>query len=1427
MHSKVVNPVKGMHPFNTYFIRRYCGILVTVFSLFSNLPAGFPQEGPSDSRSSNGYKFRQLTVDNGLSQNMISSIFQDHMGFMWFGTKDGLNMYDGYRLRQFKGDPANPYSLSDNYITVIHEDPLNRIWIGTFDGGLHYYDHRTDRFINFSHDPGDENSISHNHITAIRGDPSGKLWIGTQGGGMNLLICRDMELPLDKSSYRIARYDGPENDFPEAKARINTIAIDRNNQLWIGTPNYLFVFEPSNGRGKFRRVDFQRFYGPSQSASLNPDTEPAGGNVIIENAAGELLVGNKTGLFKLDRHEQVFREYRPAGKRLPVTNIMTASTLRHQGKEKIWLGSRGTIFILEPASGHYNWLSNETDQNMGLQRGWFTSLFTDRSGTIWLGSNGYGLSHYNPGNVKFNYPDDIWYDGQLRLSFVRNLSIRTFLESSYDFNTLWIGSNEGLFRIDRAHSLMYPVTIPEFSEEQTTPVYHLCEDEKGMIWMGTGRGLVRLNPKGNRVRLFPSGLTGADGNTEPRVCFVHSSKGNIWILTPNTIASLDQETGEFRHIRYNQDPLDESIEMVFPSILEDAVGNFWIAAKNGLNYFNVERFEVIQDQLTFDPPDNDPMEDVRTIISDRSEPDKFLWIGTGTGVFGRLDIKSGKLVDYTVQDGLAKSAICGMLSDSQGNIWISTNNGLLKFDISNKEFTKYSTADGLQSNEFNRGAYYKNHAGELFFGGINGYNCFFPSSVISRAYIPPVVFTGFRLYDNNHEIVAHSSFNVRESNQLKLPYNQNHFTIDFASLDFAFPENNRFAFSMTRSGESWIQTGNERSVTFTELKPGDYTLRIKGTNSDGIWSNKEAVLAIIIESPWWQKSWAYLLYFFIFAGALYSMRKYELGRLKLRNQMRIGSIETKKLKELDQLKSQFFANVSHEFRTPLTLIKGPLEDLMDNNTDPEKTRTFQLMHNHTSKLQGLINQILDLARIESGNYVVKASRGDIVGFIEGLALSFDTLAEKKGIILGIDTGPGLDRTETANRYYYDPDILEKIVINLISNAFKYTPENGRITVRIAQISDHDGMCMLEISIEDTGIGIPADQLPHVFDRFYQGEGSNTMNQVGSGIGLAFVHELAGIHGCKIHVESQVGSGTVFILRIPEGKKHLAPDQIRGEEHTHEAYRSMSNSHRSEKNTPVRPGILNEKEGKPWILIVEDQLEVRQYIEESIQNEFLVMMASNAADGLQMAEEFIPDLIVSDIMMPEMDGCEFCEKIKISEKTSHIPVILLTAMAEINDRIKGLEIGADDYLTKPFNAKELRVRISNLVHSRKVLRQKFTSNSIIHPGEILVSSRDKDMMEKWLGVVQRNIDNVDFSVEDLGRETGMSQSQLHRKLKAIVDMSANQFIRSVRMHRAMELLQKGVGNIGEVAYRVGYDDPGYFSKSFRKFFDKLPSEVTTR
>ena len=693
---------------------------------------------------------------------------------------------------------------------------------------------------------------------------------------------------------------------------------------------------------------------------------------------------------------------------------------------------------------------------------------------------------------------------------------------------------------------------------------------------------------------------------------------------------------------------------------------------------------------------------------------------------------------------------------------------------------------------------------------------------------------------------------ISETNQLELSYKDDVITFEFASLDYSAPEKNQYAYKLENFNTDWIYSGTVRSATYTNLPPGEYIFRVKGSNNDGVWNEAGIALTLIITPPWWSTWWAYILYGLLFLCGLYLIRRYELNRLNLKNQLKLEKVATDSLRNLDQLKSHFFANISHEFRTPLTLILGQVESVMSSGIETKEKGKLQVANRNARRLLTLINQLLDLSKLEAGSMELNAGQHNIVSFLKSLFYSFESLAETQKITLKFESE--LEKIPVV----FDPDKMEKVFYNLVSNAFKFTQEQGEIKVSITvrkaeffsasstggsifnQVRDDNTKGFVEIKIKDTGKGIPAESLSHIFDRFYQVDGSSTREHEGTGIGLALTKELVELHKGKIAVSSKEGEGTEFIIYFPIGdlkKKNeksyelpvsnSAQENILTDVKISEAELLPTSDHQ-----PPSPGLQlpTSASNQEIILVVEDNSDVRAYIREQLvqknsfgENEYKVIEACNGEDGISIAQNEIPDLIITDVMMPKMDGYQFSKAIRNDEKTSHIPIIMLTAKAGLDDKINGLEIGVDDYLTKPFSAKELKVRVKNLIYQRKQLRKRFSTSTIIKPSEVTAVSVDKTFLEKVIKTIENHFEDEKFSVDKLADGMNMSVSQLTRKLNALIDQPPGQLIRSFRLQRAADLLKQNSGTVAEICYKVGFNDQAYFSRTFKKQFGCSPSE----
>jgi len=781
---------------------------------------------------------------------------------------------------------------------------------------------------------------------------------------------------------------------------------------------------------------------------------------------------------------------------------------------------------------------------------------------------------------------------------------------------------------------------------------------------------------------------------------------------------------------------------------------------------------------------------------------------------------------------LLSNGLLGAEQDDSGNLWLSSHKGLTRYTPEDQTFKNFFKEDGFLTNEFHYRGHFQNKSGQMIFGSSQGLVTFHPDSIKDSDYLPPIVFTDFKISNKQVKPDKHSPLkkHISVSDTIILNHDQNDLSISFASLDFSHPQRNEYTFYLHNLEDSWRPASRDHTAYYTNLDPGEYVFKVKGTNSDGVWNEKGAALTIIVLPPWWATNWAYILYGILIIGSLYSVRRYELNRQEFKHNWQLQQLEAEKLQEIDRMKSRFFANISHEFRTPLTLIKGPIQQLLAGDFNGNIKKQYQLILRNTNRLLQLINQLLDLSKLDSGKMTFKASRQNIIPLLKGLTLSFESPARQRNIELNFAVG------DEEIELYIDQDKFEKIIINLLSNAFKFTSEGGEVGVKVkyppkspldrgdlkhSPFKTVDRGGYLPISISNTGAGIESDQLEKIFDRFYQADDSMHRRQEGSGIGLALTKELVELHHGTISVESTPGRGSTFTVFLPLGNSHLSSEELVSDKNIADPIKNIIPDQIETENTTSKK-LIPTVGDVPKCLIVEDNSDMRNYIYSCLEECYKIIQAENGEEGFQQALKHAPDIIISDVMMPGMDGIQFCSKIKTDERTSHIPVILLTAKASGESKIEGLETGADEYLTKPFDKRELLVRLKNLTEQRQKLREKFRRDTYIQPGEITAISIDEQLLRKAIDVVEENINNPDFDTTVFAREVGMSRMLLNTKIKALTGQTSGEFIRSLRLKRAARLLQQNAGNVSEIAYEVGFQNLSYFTKTFREQFGTTPS-----
>ncbi len=1337
-------------------------------------------------------------IDAKLSQNTVTKIWQDQDGFMWFGTRHGLNKFDGRFFTQyfagrdsttlsdsrindatidkngnfwlatdrginfynpkegtfsrFLHDPDDPNSLGSNFAVSLFVDHEGVIWIGSEGQGLTRFQPESNTFFRFRYNQDDPNSISGNHINAMAEDDQGNLWIGIRGGGLNL---------YDRNSKRFISYQLHESQANNSPRSL----YPKNNGLWIGSNKGLYSLKYLEGRYTIEPVTVPA--QPALSASLAQATVLS----LLEDDQGNLWIGTENdGLYILDAQQTSLVHYVHA----------------RQNENGI--------------SGNSIW-----------------SLFQDRSGVIWIGTYNNGLDKIDPLHTVIRQ----YRQNPMQQNTVGYDLISSFVEEGEE--GLWIGTDGGgLNYLDYQTGKMELFREGAGSKDIAgDAVLSLLKDSDNNLWVASWEGgvsILRKDQQKFEKILFepedPNSLSGSHA-----FYLMEDSRGNMWISIFRDGINIYSKEGQLiKRLFYSaDDPVSISNQKI-RSMLETEPGTIWLGTEGtGLDRIKVdENYNIItkENYSSNSKRFGNLSHDVITHIHQSASGD--LWFTTFGGGVNILRDGSTEFLTLTKSDGLSSNIVLSIEEDENGYVWLGTADGLCRISPE-LDIMRFDQDDGIRNVEFTKSASFVSRTGELYFGSNQGYFKFHPTDIKENEKIPEVILTGFQVTgreDLNFTRMA-SLEDAFPDNRIELKYNENDFSFQFSVLNFSQPNKNQYAYMLKGYDDDWIASEDGRNITYTNVLPGTYTFMAKGSNNDDVWNEEGASITVIVRRPWFFSNLAVLFYLLFFSFLLFLFRQGIINRERLKNQLQTEHGQLTRMQDMNKLKSRFFANISHEFRTPLTLIMGPLKSLIAGTYKGDPVSQYRIMARNAERLLRLINQILDLSRLESGSVKLKASKLDIVKFLKPIAHAFTSYAERQFIDYKC-TFP-----EEAVEIYFEPDKIEKVVINLLSNAFKFTPEFKKIEVEV-----QDTPNAIKIMVRDAGIGIPADQLDYIFDRFYQIDNGD---KKGSGIGLALTKEVIDLHKGKIEVESLAGKGTTFTVSLLKGTDHLPEDTILDEESSsHHFEEDFKELEMVKNNGPLEDDVEQDtiaEEDLPLVLIAEDNEDMRLFISEYLVSDYRIIETTNGEEALEAAVEKIPDVIVSDIIMPKMNGYELCQKIKSDEKTSHIPIILLTAKASGESTEKGFELGADYYVTKPFNPKLLELRIKNMLKTRDQMRQQLTALQETHvePRDLKIASKDQEFLKKAIKCLEENLSNSNFGVDDLYRELGLSRTQLYRKLKGLVGQSANEFIRSFRLKRAAQLLKQQEMTISEVTYYVGFNDLQYFRYCFKKQFGSNPSE----
>ncbi len=1346
-------------------------------------------------------------VDEKPSQNTIIDIIQDSEGFLWVGTRYGLNKYDGRRFTSYFHEPGKSNSLAGNRVNEIDIDKDGNFWMAT-NKGVSIYNPEARSFSNLSHEIENPNSLSSDFTLSLLIDHKERIWIGTEDGGLNL---------YDPDSGEFSRFRKNQNDpFGLGSNYITDLLEDNNGNIWVATwDSGLDLLDPTTNR-------FVHYNASNSSLTSN--------NIrALEYTSNGIAVGTDDGLYLLNYSTD--GEYKLEKLKFPgnqFSNILESATilsLLEDQSGSIWVGTenKGLFSISKDLNDLELFVhSKKADNSVSSNSIW--SLYEDNTGIIWIGTFNKGLNKIDPLHRKFkHYSDNPTAESPLSFSV-----ISSFME---DENGLWIGTDGGgLNYLDYESK-----NVSVYKNDPTRPgslngnaVLDLLLSNENELWVASWEGGISiLNSGKNTFRRLTHNPEDPNSLRGPDAYIMHKDhQGNIWIsLFRSGIDIYDTKTGQITHLNHGgSDGLAVESKKV-RCIVEVNPNVFWLGTEgNGIEVITVDDNYRILDKKNFISDPENPLSlsnnDVSAIFP---ASDGAIWVSTFGGGLNRYNPKTKvfQVIDKSL--GLSSNVVHTIQEDQYGDIWVGTANGLCRVKA-NLEIRKFGLEDGIQDLEFSKGASYLNKNGQLLFGGINGFNVFHPDDIKRNRNIPPVRFTAFSVVNSENQVSPESIENFFNEGSVELEYDQNDFKFDFSVINYSQSNKNKYAYKLENYDANWVEVENGYGITYTNIEPGTYTLRVKGANNDGVWNEEGASVQIVISDPWYLTSFAIGVYILLILAFLIWSRRLIIYRERLKSELQLEHLELKKAQEVSEMKSQFFANISHEFRTPLTLIVGPLKSLLNGTYKGDHKNQFRIMARNADRLLRLINQILDLSKLESGNMGLKASKLDAVKFLKPIAYAFTSYADRQFITYKCSF------PEKAIEMYFDGDKLEKIVINLLSNAFKYTPEFGKVNFHVED-KEHS----LVISVNDTGVGIPEDQLKYIFDRFYQ---VNNKHQKGTGIGLALTKELVELHKGEIQVQSEEGLGTTFKIILKKGKAHLTEDEIISTEQTFntehlelsdiELQVPQPGFNRDTETIEAENDQSGEDHDLPVILVAEDNEDMRLFISEYLITNFKVIEAVNGKDALESAFENIPDVIVSDIMMPEMNGYELCERVKKDDRTSHIPVILLTAKASGESTEKGFELGADYYVTKPFNPKLLELRIKNILKTRDKIHKQLSSSTelSLEPKNLNIGSKDQDFLNKIMACVEANFSNSMFGIDDLCKELGMSRTKLYRKLKGLIGQSANEFIRSFRLKRAAQLLKKGDLTISEVTYQVGFNDLQYFRYCFKEQYGVNPSEYAS-
>ena len=1359
-----------------------------------------------------------FSISQGLSTSVVNDIHQDKYGFIWFATDDGLNRFDGYTFKVYRKVINDTTSLCSSFVTTIYSDSKKRLWVGTITG-LNLYNPECDCF---------QTIIPELNINAISEDKEGNIIVGSYGG------IRIIE-PVNKKIVDLTVDEGlPDNG-------ILKLFCDRKGNILCISDYNLFTYSHSSR-------DIELLVKREKNETIVG---------IAHDIKGFLWLCTSKRLVKLDAdNDYHVMTIIPFEKDLSKSERDIQFIIDQQND--FWIGSNSKLLRYNVSENHFDEI-NIIEKNLFVEKTQIEALYEDKMGNLWISVYGNGVFVKIKDKNLFNHYSKVPFNE----NSLSNSIVAAFAEDSD--NRIWIGTWGGginIFNQKNKTIQRYKFKNESLNEEIFRSLLY---EAPSTLWAVTSyNGVVKLDIKTNKYIYFHNDNADSYIPCVSLRSIIKNSNGDIIIAGGDGIFKYEKNANhfvsfitDFKNVNNNQDSLR------FARVLmEDKYGNVWVGT-HSLGLFKIKLKDKTIEQYKFSSNFKGNQINHNIVYALKEDKRGLLWIGTMGGGLNVFNPSNKRFYHLTEESGLPNNTVNSILEDDD-KLWISTNNGLCQFQIPGflysdtlsaeyfdkydftSNFIYYDQSDGIQSKEFKYAAAFKSSSGHMYFGGVNGINEFNPKNIKVNTTPPIILVTDFYVHGQKHlpsdkESALDST--ILQKKVIYLKHYQNFFSFDFVGINYNNPGKNKYKYRLKNFDNRWAETKN-RTASYMNVNPGEYVFEVMASNNDGVWTEESKKIEIKIIPPLWGRLWFQISFVFGLIGILFAFYRYRLYRVKQSNILLEKKIEKRthqlkesnhqlelqkqevlemsdKLHHSDQMKLRFFTNISHDFRTPLTLILGPLEKLLSENKVTDYTRNqLSYVYKNALKLLKLINELLDFRKLDTGNLNIKAQKIDVVKFLGYICSFYEQHARNRGI-----TFKNIPAEEEIS-LWIDPDLMEKVFSNLLSNAFKYTKDGGNITISFD--CKKTSPSKAQICFEDDGKGISEEQINLIFNRYYQVENSIEKNQqYGSGIGLALCKEYVELHKGIITVANREQRGTRFTIELQKGKEHFSEEQIFNGSNTYDSHGFNPAFAYEFIETQQNVNDQTEDTNKPSVLIVDDNTDIQRYIIDILSDEYRILVASNGEEGLKKAIQNIPDLILLDIMMPGIDGLKLGKKLKEDTRTNHIPIIILSARASEEEKLEGFLAGADEYIIKPFSGKILRARIKSRIKNRRILINKFKDHIGFNPNNIERNSPNEEFLKKLLKILDDNLSNEDFNTAILASEMNLSRTQLYRKISAITEQSASEFIRSFKMRKAAELLSGGKYNVSEVAYKLGYKTLPHFTRTFTSVFKETPSKFISK